>query len=54
VAEQLKDFAQFNDYEELPLALSKVSHLLHQIKLHSPKLQTTTDFFHIMLNAKLY
>ena len=46
VAEQLKDFAQFNGHEELSLALSKVSDLLHQIKLCSPKLQTTiTDFF---------
>ena len=46
VAEQLKDFAQFNGHEELSLALSKVSDLLHQIKLRSPKLQTTiTDFF---------
>ena len=46
VAEQLKDFAQFNSHEELSLALSKVSDLVHQIKLHSPKLQTTiTDFF---------
>ena len=33
VAEQLKDFAQFNGHEELSLALSKVSDLLHQIKL---------------------
>lgn len=55
VAEQLKDFAQFNGHKQLPLALSKVSDLLHQIKLRSPKLQTTiTDFFHIVLNAKLY
>ena len=46
VAEQLKDFAQFNGYEELSLALSKVSDLLHQIELRSSKLQTTiTDFF---------
>ena len=46
VAEQLKDFAQFNGHEELSLALSKVSDLLHQIKLRSLKLPTTiTDFF---------
>ena len=46
VTEQLKDFAQFDGHEELSLALSKVSDLLHQIKLSSPKLQTTiTDFF---------
>ena len=46
VAEQLKDFAQFNGHEELSLVLRKVSDLLHQIKLRSPKLQTTiTDFF---------
>ena len=46
VAEQLKDFAQFNGHEELSLALSKVRDLLHQNKLRSPKLQTTiTDFF---------
>ena len=46
VAEHLKDFAQFNGHEELSLALSKLSDLLHQIKLRSPKLQTTiTDFY---------
>ena len=46
VAEQLKDFAQFSGHEELSLALNKVSDLLHQIKLRSPKLQTTiTHFF---------
>lgn len=46
VAEQLKDSAQFNGHEELSLALSKVSDLFHQIKLCSPKSQTTiTDFF---------
>ena len=46
VAEQLKDFAQFNGHEEVSLALSKVSDLFHQIKLRSPKLQKTiTDFF---------
>ena len=46
VAEQLKDFVQFNGHEELSLALSKVRDLFHQNKLRSPKLQTTiTDFF---------
>ena len=46
VAEQLKDFAQYNGHEELSFALSNVSDLLHQIKLRSPKSQTTiTDFF---------
>ena len=37
VAEQLKDFAQYNGHEELLLALSNVSDLLHQIKLRNPK-----------------
>ena len=46
MAEQLKDLAQFNGYKQLPLALSKLSDLLHQVKLRSPKLQTRiTDFF---------
>ena len=45
VAEQLKDFAQYNGHEELLLALSKVSDLLHQIKLRSPKSQTTITVF---------
>ena len=54
-AEQLKDFAQFNRHEELSLALSKVSDMLHKIKLRSPKLQTTiTDFFTSCWIAKLY
>lgn len=54
-AEQLKDFAQFNRHEELSLAVSKVSDMLHKIKLRSPKLQTTiTDFFTSCWIAKLY
>ena len=51
MAEQLKDFAQFNGHEELSLALSKVSDLLHQIKLRSPKLQTTITAFSLV-NAR--
>ena len=46
LAEQLEDFAQFDGHEELSLALSKVSDLLHQMNLRNPKSQTTiTDFF---------
>ena len=36
LAEQQKDFAQFHGHEELSLVLSKVSDVLHQIKLHKP------------------
>lgn len=46
VAEQLRDFAQFNDHQELSLALSKVNDLIHEIKLRKPKQQTLiSDFF---------
>ena len=53
VAEQLKDFAQFNGHEELSLALSKVSDLFLQIKLRSPKLQKTRwmqNFINVIYN----
>ena len=51
VAEQLRDFAQFNDYQELYLALSKVNDLIHKIKLWKPKQQTLiSDFFPLRTN----
>ena len=38
MAEQLRDFAQFNGHlvQELPLALSKVNDILSDIKLRKP------------------
>ena len=47
LAEQLEDFSKQYGHEELSLALSKVSNLLHQINLRNPKSQTSTitDFF---------
>ena len=52
LAEQLEDVAQFYVHEELSLALSKLSNLLHQINLRNSNSQTSTitDFFHITLN----
>ena len=38
MAEQLRDFAQFNGHQELSLALSK--DILSDIKLQKPKQQT--------------
>ena len=40
MAEQLRDFAQFNGHQELSLALSKVNDILSDIKLRKPKQQT--------------
>ena len=42
MAEQLRDFAQFNGHlvRELSLALSKVNDILSDIKLRKPKQQT--------------
>ena len=42
MAEQLRDFAQFNRHlvQELSLALSKVNDILSDIKLRKPKQQT--------------
>ena len=39
MAEQLRDFAQFNGYQELCLALSKVNDIL---MIRKPKQQTLT------------
>ena len=41
LAEQMKDFAQFHDHEKLSLVLSEATDLLHELKLRSPKSQTT-------------
>ena len=53
LAEQQEDFAQFYVHEELSLALSKLSNLLHQINLRNSNSQTSTitDFFHVTLNG---
>lgn len=41
MAEQLRDFAQFNaGHQELSLTLSKVNDILSDIKLRKPKQQT--------------
>ena len=40
MAEQPRDFAQFNGHQELSLALSKVNDILSDIKLRKPKQQT--------------
>ena len=40
MAEQLRDFAQFNGHQELSLGLSKVNDILSDIKLQKPKQQT--------------
>ena len=46
VAQQIKEFAQFHGYESLSLATSKVADMLEEIRMSSPKSQTTiTDFF---------
>ena len=47
LSEQLEDFAQFYVHEELSLAQSKLSNLLHQINLRNSNSQTSTitDFF---------
>ena len=39
MAEQLRDFAQFNGHQELSLALSKVNDILSDIKLRKHKQQ---------------
>ena len=40
MAEQMRDFAQFEGHQELSLALSKVNDILSDIKLRKPKQQT--------------
>ena len=41
MAEQLRDFAQFNGHlQKLSLVLSKVNNILRDIKLRKPKQQT--------------
>ena len=40
MAEQLRDFAQFNGRHELSLALTKLNDLLSDIKPWKPKQQT--------------
>ena len=40
MAEQLRDFAQFNGHQELSQASSKVNDILSNIKLRKPKQQT--------------
>ena len=40
MAEQPRDFAQFNGHQELSLASSKVNDILSDIKLRKPKQQT--------------
>ena len=37
MAEQLRNFVQFNGHQELSLALSKVNDILSDIKLRKPK-----------------
>ena len=44
MAEQLRDFAQFNGHQELSLALSKVNDILSDIKLRKPKQQTYSSY----------
>ena len=39
MAEQLRDFAQFNGQQELSLVLRKVTDILSDIKLWKPKQQ---------------
>ena len=51
MAEQLRDFAQFNGHQELSLALSKVNDILNDIKLRKPKQQTLiSNYFSPMTN----
>ena len=51
MAEQLRDFAQFNGHQELSLALSKVNDILSDIKLRKPKQQTLiSNYFPPMTN----
>lgn len=45
MAEQLRDFAQFNGHHDLSLALSKVKDLLSDIKQWKPKQQTLISIF---------
>ena len=45
LAKQLKDFAQYYGHEELSFTLSKVSDILHEIKLRALKYQKTITFF---------
>ena len=40
MAKQLRDFAQFNEHQELCLVLSKVNDILSDIKLRKLKQQT--------------
>ena len=40
MAEQLRDFTQFNEHQELSLVLSKVKYILSDIELRKPKQQT--------------
>ena len=45
MAEQLRDFAQFNGHlQKLSLVLSKVNNILCDIKLQKPKQQTLISF----------
>ena len=45
MAEQLRDFAQFNRHQELSLVLSKVNDILSDIKLWKPKQQTLISHY---------
>ena len=46
MAEQLRDFAQFNGHQELSLALSKENYdILSDIKLRKSKQQTLIYYF---------
>ena len=49
MAEQLRDFAQFNGHHDLSLALSKVKDLLSDIKQWKPKQQTLISNFFFFL-----
>ena len=40
MAEELRDFAQFNRHQELSLALSKVNGILSVVKLWKPEQET--------------
>ena len=40
MAEQLRDFAQFNGHQELSLVLSKVNDILSDISIRETKQQT--------------
>ena len=40
MAEQLRDFAQFNGHQELSRVLNKVNGILSNIQLRKPKQQT--------------